>query len=45
MFQWIAIFITIGGVIVVGLGDLITESNGGDNPLVGDIISVAGTYF
>ena len=35
----------LGGVVVVGLGDLLNESKGGDNPLVGDIISVVGTIF
>ena len=33
------------GVVVVGLGDLLNERNGGDNPLVGDIISVVSTFF
>ena len=29
----------------MGLGDLLDESNAGDNPLIGDIFSVLGTIF
>ena len=31
--------------MVVGLGDLLNEKNGGDNPLVGDIFSIVSTIF
>ena len=34
-----------GGVILVGLGDLLNESNWNDNPLVGDILSVVSAFF
>lgn len=35
----------IGGVIVVGLGDLLNESETAKNPLLGDIISVIAMLF
>ena len=34
-----------GGVTVVGLGDLLSESNRKDNQLIGDVLSLVSAFF